>query len=1156
MKIQDILQRDPATHPLINQGQARISDEREGNARLELRGELSTFVCEGQYSDGIIRIVRSFLENHGRTSQKGAWVSGFYGSGKSHLLKMLCHLWMDTTFDDGATARSLIPSMPDDLRAVLRELETAGKRAGGLLAAAGALPSGTTENVRLTILSILLKATGLPELFPQARFCLWLHAQGWFDRVQQHLTAAGKDFRSELNNLYVSGPIARAILDCDPKFGTSEAEARLSLKAQFPPQTTDITTDVFLQTAKEALKRVGQQGRMPCCILILDEVQQYIGDSNIRATLVTEVAEAVSKQLDSHLIIVGAGQSALTEVPLLHKLLDRFTIRVPLSDAEVETVTRKVILQKKPTSISTVRQLLEAHGGEVSRQLQGTKIAERVEDRDVILEDYPLLPVRRRFWEHCFRQVDAAGTQSQLRSQLSIIHNAVAKLSARDVGAIIPADELFDALAPNLVNTGVLLREINERILQVGKTEGSLARRICGLIFLIGKLKREDGLDTGVRANKEHLADLLIDDLTADNGRLRSEIDACLRKLSETGVLMAVGDEYRLQTREGSEWDREFRNRQTKLNNDDAAIQFRRDQLLHSEADRIIRSIKKPHGLSKESRSLLVSRDATAPTGDGASIPVWVRDGWSCAEKEMVEVTRSIFPDGTAATDSPLIAVFIPRQSPEDLRRLIVEADAAQQTLDAKGNPTTAEGTEARQSMESRRAKAVVERDRLVREIVANSKVFQGGGHEVIRLSLEDKVRDASDDSLVRLFPRFKEGDSAAWETVIKRARDGADHPFQPTGHTDATEKHPVCQQVLTTIGAGRTGTDIRKILQASPFGWPRDAIDAALIALHRSQHLKVTLNGAPLPLGQLDQAKIQKSEFRQEQAMISVGERLQIRRLICLAPGVTCKSGEEAVKAPEFISALLNLARAAGGDAPLPASPSTVHLEDLQRLSGSEQLAAIRDQSAKLETQIKEWSAARDLTTQRRPQWDLANRLARQAAAFPEAAKTQEQLTAILTQRLLLQPQDPLVAIRRELADLLRAQVQRLHQSLATAYADAMSNLETQDVWQRTDASTRTRLLDTSGLQIPAAPNVATDEALLATLESTPISWWQDKLAALASRFSQVAKEAALLLEPKVQHVRISSPTLRTEAEVKAWISIQEQTLLAKLKDGPVVVS
>lgn len=1155
MKINEVLQRDPATNPLINQGQARISDDRDGNAKKELRGELSTFVCEGQYADGIIRIIRSFLENHGRTSQKGAWVSGFYGSGKSHLLKMLCHLWQDTSFDDGASARSLIPAMPDDLRAVLRELETAGKRAGGLLAAAGALPSGTTENVRLTILSVLLKATGLPELYPQARFCLWLHSQGWFEKVKQAVETGGKDFNRELNNLYVSGPIPKALLDCDAKLGANEVEVRQTIKAQFPPQSTDITTEAFLQVAKEALKRVGQQGRMPCCILILDEVQQYIGDSNIRATLVTEVAEAVSKQLDSHLIIVGAGQSALTEVPLLHKLLDRFTIRVPLSDAEVETVTRKVILQKKPTGVQHVRQLLDTHAGEISRQLQGTKLAERVEDRDVILDDYPLLPVRRRFWEHCFRQVDAAGTQSQLRSQLSIIHNAVAKLSARDLGAVIPADELFEALAPNLVNTGVLLREINERIIQVGKSEGALARRICGLVFLIGKLKREDGLDTGIRANKEHLSDLLIDDLVGDNSRLRADVEATLRKLADGGVLMPVGDEFRLQTREGAEWDREFRNRQTKLNNDDAAIQFRRDQLLHAEADRIIRGIKKPHGLSKELRTLIIGREATPPTGDGANIPVWVRDGWSCAEKEVVEVTRSIFPDGTAATDSPLIAVFIPRQSPEDLRRLIVEAEAAQQALDAKGNPTTAEGMEARQSMESRLAKAVGERDRLVREIVANAKVFQGGGHEVIRLTLDDKVRDAADDSLVRLFPRFKDGDSAAWDAVIKRARDGADHPFQPTGHSDATEKHPVCQQVISTIGAGRTGTDIRKALQAAPFGWPRDAIDAALIALHRSQHLRVTLNGAPVALGQLDQARIPKAEFRLEQAMLTVGERLLVRKLIGLA-GITCKSGEEAAKAPECLTALISLARASGGDAPLPAAPSVTHLEDLQRLAGSEQLAGIRDQAAKLESQIKEWTAAKELAAQRLPQWQLINRLAKQAAGLPESQTLQTQVAAIQSQRLLLQQQDPCASLRQGLADLLRGKLQALHQALAKAHAESMADLQAQEAWQKTDEATRNRLLAQAGLSDPSALSVANDEALLGTLESAPLSWWHDKIAALPGRVAQVLKEAALLLEPKVQHIRISSGTLRTEAEVKAWISDQEQKLLAKLKDGPVVVS
>ncbi|MER9863193.1 BREX system P-loop protein BrxC [Mesorhizobium sp. M0185] len=1149
MKIKDALQRDPASHPLVNQGQARIPDSGDERTQAELRGELETFVCEGQYADGIQKIVRSFLDNSSRTSQRGAWVSGFFGSGKSHLLKMLCHLWQDTSFPDGSTARNLVPSMPDDLRALLRELDTAGKRSGGLIAAAGALLSGTSDNVRLTILSILLRAVGLPEQYPQARFCLWLYSQGQFDKVKAAVEGSGKALERELNNLYVSGPIARAVMASDANFAASEAEARQLLKAQFPPQATDITTEQFLLVAKEALKLRAKDGRLPCTLLILDEAQQYIGDSQQRASLLTEVTEAVSKQLDGHVMVVAAGQSALTEIQLLTYLLDRFTIRVPLSDAEVETVTRKVLLQKKPTAVADVRALLDKHAGEVSRQLQGTRIGETIEDRAIIVDDYPLLPVRRRFWENCFRQIDAAGTSSQLRSQLRIIHDAVANVSDRPLGSVVPADELFEALAPEMVNTGVLLREINERIILVGRTEGPIAQRICGLVFLIGKLKREAGADIGVRATKDHIADLLIDDLAADNGKLRSEVEDKLKKLSDRGMLMPVGDEYRLQTREGSDWDREFRNRQTKLNNDDAAIQFKRDQLLYGDIDKSVRAVRVMHGAAKEPRQFLIHREQTAPVVDGSSVPIWIRDGWSCAEKDVVEAARS------AGTDSPILFVFIPRQSAEDVRRLIVEADAVQQTLDAKGNPTTAEGQEARQSMDSRRARAVGDRDRLIREVVANAKVFQGGGSEVLLTSLDERIKTATEASLVRMFPRFKDADSAAWEAVIKRAREGADHPFQPTGHTDATEKHAVCQQVIATIGAGKSGSDVRKTLGGSPFGWPRDAVDAALIALHRLQHITATLNGQAVPLGQLDQNKIAKAEFRLEHATLSVGDRLVLRKLF-QALSLSCKSGEEAVRAGEFLAGLIALAKAAGGDAPLPAAPAVTEIDDVQRLIGNEQLVAIKIKATEWEDRIKAWSGTRDLIARRLPAWDIVGRLAKHAAEIPEAKPQLDQIDAIRSQRLLLETGDPANAVRQALATLLRDAVQKGHAAHDAAFTAAKATLATNGIWAKLKPSDQDSIKSAVGLTAPPRPDVATDEALADTLDRKPLSGSQADVDAIAGRINQAIERAARLLEPKVQTVTLERSTLRDPAEVEGWIERQRTMLLSKVADGPVLVS
>ena len=194
-------------------------------------------------------------------------------------------------------------------------------------------------------------------------------------------------------------------------------------------------------------------------------------------------------------------------------------------------------MQKNPASVGDVKTLLNRHAGEISRQLQDTRIGERAEDREIIVDDYPLLPVRRRFWEQCFRQIDAPGTSSQLRSQLRILHDAIARISDQSLGAVVPGDELFDALAPDMVNTGILPRELNERILRVGKDKGALARLISGLVFLIGKLKREGGADLGIRANAGHIADLLVTDLATDNAKLRAEIEATLKHLVDAGDL-------------------------------------------------------------------------------------------------------------------------------------------------------------------------------------------------------------------------------------------------------------------------------------------------------------------------------------------------------------------------------------------------------------------------------------------------------------------------------------------------------------------------------------------------------------------------------------------------------------------------------------------
>lgn len=1156
MLIKDILLRDPSTHGLVNNGQARISNEDDdGKVLNELRGELSTFVCEGQYADGMQKILSSFLRNQNQTSQRGAWVSGFFGSGKSHLLKMLCHLWQDTEFPDGATARSLVPDLPEDVRSLLRELDTAGKRSGGLLAAAGTLPAGTTENVRLSVLSILLRAVGLPDQYPQAQFVLWLEEHKHLDSVKAAVEAAKKKWESELNNLYVSPILARALLAVDANFATSEAEARKTLREQFPVKSDDLTSSEFVGMFKRVLKRAGRNGKGPCTILILDEVQQYIGDSETRSVLITDVTEALSKELDSQVIVVGAGQSALTGIKLLNKLMDRFTIRIQLSDTDVETVTRKVLLQKQPTSLGEVKSLLESNGGEVSRQLQDSKIGERLEDKQFIVADYPLLPVRRRFWENCFRQVDTAGTQSQLRSQLRIIYDSVSRLSTRNLGAVVPADDLYEALAPEMVTTGALPREINERIIGLGKdgsAEGRLRQRICGLVFLIGRLPVGGPGDISVRATKEHIADLLVEDLKADNGKLRNTVALQLEKLADEAVLMRVGNEYRIQTEEGRAWDSDFRTREAKLKNDVHNFDEERTRLLLAEFNEIVRKIKLLQGAAKESRSLSIHTGTEAPPVNGDSVPVWVRDQFSGSESDLVNAAR------TAGVDNPTLYVFIPRKAKDELANAIAAAQAAEQTIAAKGAPATAEGQLARQSMESRRVLATQQRDQLVREIVAAAKAFQGGGSEFLQLTLDEKLKTGAEESLKRLFPRFKEADYAAsaWEAAIKRARDGADNPFLPLNKYEAAiEQHPVCQQVLSTIGAGKTGTQVRKDLEASPFGWPRDAVDAALIALHRSQHLTAVLNGVPVPAGQLDQNKIQKTEFRVEKIALAVGDRLKIRQLY-QALEIGCKANEESAKAPEFLRQLRELALEAGGEPPLPVRPATADIDDLTRLVGNDQLLAIRGKADQFTASIKTWRETKQLIKQRGEAWTTLERMARYAKGLPNATEILDQVQAIRTGRLLLDSSDPVTPLRGKLSDLMRQALNTAQQDHESAYEAGVATLEASEVWGKVEAGQQSQLLAQVGLSAPAKPDVSSDSALLAACDVRDLAARRAEKDAVAGRVAEALRLAAQLLEPKVQFVALERSTLKTPEEVQAWLERQEKKLLAALADGPVQVA
>ena len=234
---------------------------------------------------------------------------------------------------------------------------------------------------------------------------------------------------------------------------------------------------------------------------------------------------------------------------------------------------------------------------------------------------------------------------------------------------MIPASDLFRALAQDLVGSSVLLNEINTRIriLDDGSEDGRLKADLCGLAFLIGKLPREEGADQGVRADATTLADLLLDHIGRDSGTFRTGVaGGAAEALAEEGVLMRMADEYRIQTREGTEWERAFREERTRLAGSEVEIAARRDQLLGEAVQMELKGLQLPHGEAKVRRRVLPHLGAEDLAGSGggadAAVRVWVRDGWSCSEAAVRADARRM------GMEDAVIHAHLPKRSAEELR--------------------------------------------------------------------------------------------------------------------------------------------------------------------------------------------------------------------------------------------------------------------------------------------------------------------------------------------------------------------------------------------------------------------------------------------------------------------------------------------------------
>jgi hypothetical protein len=1139
MKNRELFVLDPVENKLLNNGVAEIgTDKFDFNGQKIIKYELKTFVCEGEYERGLSRILDTYIKNINDPMQPAVWVSGFFGSGKSHLVKMLGYLWEDFEFPSSDTARK-IKKLPVSVSDKLFELSKYQKKLGKL-SISGTLKDFPSDDIRYSFLQFFLKGLGLPTQFHQFKFINWLKQEEIYDDLENYIVSEGKNFKKEYQNFIISPFISKGILKLKPKFAENEAKVREYLKANFE-RVNKISREDMLSTIKDEVLPLFYE-KTPCILVVLDEVQQFISSDGNKTIEVQNLAQDLSNGFDGKLLFVATGQNALIETPFLQPLNDRFKVKVFLSDQDVETVTRKTVLEKKPIVQKSIKSLMDKSSGEVARNMQNTAFAYQSKDETNLVADYPILPSTRKFWKKVLDVIDTAGTQGQLRSQLRIVDESVKKVAILNLGAIIPGDFIYEQKEQQLLQNARLLNDTYNLIVEkkAGNADEQLQGRILSIAFLLDQIP--SGLPGGTpKSNKDTIADLLISDLSQSTDAFRLAVNKSIDALVEQKLLMPIGNEVRLQTKAGQEWEKEYTAQVQKLiAQGDDKIQVERINRVSNFFESMVRGIRLVHGDAKVSREINVHAGSQKPSTEN-KVNIWLRDGWMENEKLVLEEIRR------EGTDVPLSYAFIKKMRDADLKNEITKYLAAKESLELKGIPSDPEGQQARRSMETRAEKANEAIVDLINRIAEDADIYLAGGTKIQEDSPKKTIEKTLKQMLDRQFYEFGKADLSNWPTALRSALNKNPNPLERIGHKNDVNSHPVAVAILRFMAKGSyLGRDIRNNFSKSPFGWPQDAIDTLLIALVNAEYISSSEN--PLPQG-----KIGVSSFKKETHTLTASDKIKLRKMYTYCD-IKCAPGDEFKSSGILLQELMRLAQLISGDAPLPEPINTASFKQIEFQDGNERLQLMVSGIQEMKDKYASWKNKAELVDKRLPGWELLEHLL-DFGSGDEIANIITQANAIEQDRLLLANPDPIGPLLQKTTDILKSDLNGAITDHNIIYDNRLAELHANEYFVKLPPEDKQKILLNN--QILKKPEFKDHDAdsLKNSLSKTSLDAWQTKIFALNSQFDNAIAEAVKLLEPKAESFNLPRKTLTSSADITTYIKALQQELEEILKSAKSII-
>lgn len=564
MQIRELLERDPFREI---RSVIRVDDHDPERVWLEMGEYVPTETVKRYFRD----ILDVLLETRrGATERTCLWISGFFGSGKSHFLKALGYLLENRELRD-----------PDG------HAHSSSEFLCGRLNLETFLPYLTREFcIRVLFINLLDRDPQNPNRPTISRLIYrdFLQQKGlatefWVAAWEREFQCLGKweDFRAWVEQTYnrpweaerrlhAEVVLKRALPRLLPERYGSEEEAVAAISESKEQYSTITPSQVVEVLHTEARDLHPQNGRI---VVLLDEVGLYIGDDVDRLTDLNALAEQIVRRGGGRLLLVATAQEALPDlVPrltadrqILEWLRDRFRLRFGLEPTDVPTVVVRRLLAKTSDGAARLRQLYQAHQG---RLLSNLRIHPNWSEGDFI-DQYPYHPYAIPLVQDIMGAM--RGTVEEARrlsgSQRSMLKITQAILTGEGevlrgvdqrVGWLASLDLFYDALAPDLSIVRSDQVEAIHNLSPFGEVNGLAIQRVAKVLFLLQQLPSQR-----IPCTMENLAAALVDHVETDMNRLREALQACLQQLQREGWVTEEDDQFHFLTPAEHDLEREVR---------------------------------------------------------------------------------------------------------------------------------------------------------------------------------------------------------------------------------------------------------------------------------------------------------------------------------------------------------------------------------------------------------------------------------------------------------------------------------------------------------------------------------------------------------------------------------------------------------------------